>query len=92
MLAGLHELAVPGKVKESNSFVRVVRGRKKSENCILGFPSQDSCPGFISDDRYCRSIIRAVSTQLNSSGGRSAASASLEFPIKKAAEALFWSV
>ena len=57
-------------MKESNRYAResVVRPqkKKKSENCILGFPSQDSCPGFISGDRYCRSIIRAAVSNLGS--------------------------
>ena len=69
-------------MRDSRSLARP-KQKKKSENCILGFPSQDSCPGFISGDRYCRSIIRAAVSQTSTQAEVCLRPHRWNFPSKK---------
>ena len=66
MLAGLDELAVPGKVKESNSFVRVVR-RRKVRTAFLVFPLRIPAPDSLATIDIVGPLFEG--SQLNSSGG-----------------------
>ena len=66
MLAGLDELAVPGKVKESNSFVRVVR-RRKVRTAFLVFPLRIPAPDSLAAIDIVGPLFER--SQLSSSGG-----------------------